>query len=90
MRQPNPSHITPRNTSNPLSHFIRFYALAVKSLTTENIDFIRAVTDYETEIRREIVNASGVANDIMREAAKKLYEKYIKQNCELEVGITKK
>ena len=64
---------------------LRFYALAVKSLTTENIDFIRAVTDYETGIQQEIVKSSGAVSDATREAAKKLYDMYIKQNCEQEV-----
>ena len=88
MRCTNPSPIKASSllTFYPrIPHFFRFYSLAVKSLTTENIDFIRAVRDYETAIGQEIVKSSGVANDATREAAKKLYEKYIKQNCELEV-----
>ena len=79
--------------SYPLSMTLyRFYALAVKSLTTENIDFIRAVINYEAGVQsllqQEIMKSSGVASDMMREAAKKLYEIYIKQNCEQEVLLT--
>ena len=62
-----------------------FYSLAQKSLTTENIDFIRAVVGYEAEAEMIVHRESGVASDIMRDEAKKLYEMYIKQNCDQEV-----
>lgn len=65
----------------------------VKSLTTENIDFIRAVTDYEIGIQsllqQEMVKSSCAVSDATREAAKQMYEMYIKQNCEQEVKLEK-
>ena len=64
-----------------------FYALTQKSLMTENIDFIRAVAGYETEAAMIVHRESGVASDIIRTEAKKLYEMYIKQNCDQEVTM---
>ena len=54
-------------------------ALAEKTLTTENLEFIRAVLAYEEESQQAMVISSGHASDVMKEKAEKLYEHFVKQ-----------
>ena len=63
-------------------------ALAEKTLTTENLEFIRAVLAYEEEAQGAMVVSTGQASDVMKEKAEKLYAHFVKQNCEREVNVS--
>ena len=63
-------------------------ALAAKTLTTENLDFIRAVLAFEDEAQQSMVLASGQASDMIKEKAEQLYAHFVKQNCEKEVNVS--
>lgn len=63
-------------------------ALAAKTLTTENLEFIRAVLAFDDESQEALVMASGIASDQMKEKAEKLYAYFVQQNCEKEVNVS--
>ena len=65
-----------------------FYALAQKSLTTENIDFMVAVMEWQKQAEEHMVMATAAASELMRESAASLFAKFMKENCDNEVNVS--